>query len=1629
MVSTTPAFDTHIDTLHDIPPTPTFDTHIDTLHDIPSTPAYVTQKHVNMYKLDNFKNTRPIFLSNHTDVSMLCGLEDCEETKMLNPSYSNNTFGHFNNEDDGHHLKEEEEVLEEDVRKLEEDVQPLMSCLSYNPEFQYCPFTLMCYIVNPRTKKRKKIKIALDSCSNITILKDSVAKELELEGKTVNLSFDSTGCISNSYKNREDVEFTLRDVFGKYESSQIQAVTLPKVSTGCQRITINPKEFSHLKHIEDFTEDLPQSAKQFKKHPTVQLLLGLPWVAMINQGTSVSTFGPPEPIAAHTKLGSALSFSTNHQHQLIHQNHLTDPDLTMFMRLDILGITDFPDEDNHLTLDEQLAETIVKNGTTYNEVKKEYTTCLPWKVDSNKQPIKIQETNKAQALATGYQWLKRLQKKSPELIELWVKSYQDMLDQGFSQKVPEKDLAKQDNYHYIQTFPVFRLAKTSHPARIVFAANQKQKISKQSLNDHLLQGPTYLKDLVHLILKCRLHPFIFQLDITKFFNRFKLIQDDQDFLRFFAIKKQDDNYIFESHKMISIPFGLKSSPFLCCFLLKQHSDKFLEEEELAEAAKQIKENSYVDDVILMSFQESALLPLVNGALTILNQASMHTHKYVSNSKETLKAFKEELVSTKETVSLLGAKWNPTNDILTYNLIKPTEDKSKVKKLKEEEEQDEGDKEDEEDEEDEGRKTIYTKRMVLSTLASCFDPQGLVSPFLLLPKLILQAAWKMNLQWDEPLPPDLQEQFEEFTLELPQLENISIKRCILPTPKSKLIELVTYADASAEAYGAACYAITEDEEGNRKSNLIFAKSRIRPIGKRSQALDKDMSIARLELMASWLATRCSKFCQEALDPTKKVRCRYFSDSQVTLHRLRKNPNDQKVFVANRVRSIQESTNAQDWFFVSTQENPADFCSRGTKLKDFIANRLWTSGPSYLEDPDTDYESMRIVNIQLSKELARVIKEETKNTTPFFNHQLYHCQTSSSSSCSLGLRDPVDMNLINEDFIKFYMEINTQNPKKSGLIQRFFTWDKLRRVVARIFQFIIACKKGWAVKLTKKPKPKNLMKMKIEDTKKNQERLNHHLLSSEQIQDAELFLFRLSQYLKLKEEIFTIKEASSEKTDTSLKKSSILYRLRPFWDYQDCVIRMKSRIPASNLIILPKNHRISQLFVTYHHVTNNHCGSNALRARVENVAYLLGGKNEYKRLTLGCVCRKPKPLHQQMSDLPIERVPLTFRAYAFIACDYGGPFFTYEGPQKKEQKCWVLVITCLVSRHITVELVPNCSTEAFMEALRSHVAINGKFQKCWSDQGSYFRKGDVELKKLLRKINFSKVQQSVNQEWNADWEFSVPHAPWRMGIVESCIKLFKTSLDIALKTTYKARKTPQFFNFQQLRVICQELASIINDRPLCVISEDVKGESTEIHVSPNHLVKGRTCGIVPVHAKFQDVLATSTFDIKLLYQTRRKIINIFWNQYLGGYRRTLKFTPKWLEEFNHDIPEGTYVLIKKEGMKVGQFTPALVVGVVRRPNGKISKLNLKSSEHKNIIQRDIRNLFLMEYDFLRLTHPNKCKIAHPEEEEDQGKKSIQVPLNTTLHTYLTSPDPSMPKQEKRGSEGMFSMMTYVPQAKNN
>ena len=73
----------------------------------------------------------------------------------------------------------------------------------------------------------------------------------------------------------------------------------------------------------------------------------------------------------------------------------------------------------------------------------------------------------------------------------------------------------------------------------------------------------------------------------------------------------------------------------------------------------------------------------------------------------------------------------------------------------------------------------TRRIMVSQIYSLYDPLGLLSPITIRYKLLLQQIVLSGIQWDEPLPPDMQKTAKSVLREIVETQDVSFHRSIVP----------------------------------------------------------------------------------------------------------------------------------------------------------------------------------------------------------------------------------------------------------------------------------------------------------------------------------------------------------------------------------------------------------------------------------------------------------------------------------------------------------------------------------------------------------------------------------------------------------------------------------------------------------------------------------------------------------------------------------------------------------------------------------------------------------------------------------------------------------------------------------
>ncbi|XP_033307895.1 uncharacterized protein LOC117209710 [Bombus bifarius] len=567
----------------------------------------------------------------------------------------------------------------------------------------------------------------------------------------------------------------------------------------------------------------------------------------------------------------------------------------------------------------------------------------------------------------------------------------------------------------------------------------------------------------------------------------------------------------------------------------------------------------------------------------------------------------------------------------------------------------------------------TKRIISSEIAKIYDPLGLLAPVIVRAKMLLQRIWSSKIDWDESLPIELHTEWERYYAQLPLLNNVRFPRKAI-IESAMEIELHGFCDASEKAYGACVYLRTLTINGRAWTQLLTAKSKVAPL--------KCQTIPRLELSGALLLTSLMSTVQQALSQ-KITRTIYWTDSTIVLHWLNTSPHTLKTFVANRVSEIQTKTSIRDWRHVPTDDNPADLISRGQTPEEFLRPTIWQHGPAWLYQSEGYWPTWALTpQIEVPEQKGAI------------------CLSA--------------------------------NPADYSLLERYSSWPKLIRIIARCLRW-------------------------------RQERNRAAPLTVTELRITHNKLIKLLQNIHFSEEIRTLQK------DRNAAIKGKLTRLNPFID-KEGILRVGGRLSHSSMtfaqkhpIVLPKS-SVTTRIIEHEHKIHMHSGTQATLYAVRQRYWPVDGRSQVWRAIKGCVrcCRaQPPPVEYVMGNLPEARVTES-RPFTNVGVDYCGPFHIKEkrDRNRRQIKVYVAIFVCLAIKAVHIELVDDLTSEAFIAALRRFIARRGYCSTIHSDNGTNFRGASNELRELHDLLQSDDHKEKVTAflaDKQIEWRFIPPHSP--------------------------------------------------------------------------------------------------------------------------------------------------------------------------------------------------------------------------------------------------------------------------------
>lgn len=738
------------------------------------------------------------------------------------------------------------------------------------------------------------LRLLLDGGSPVSFIEEHCARKLHLQLSPSDTAITGVGSASAGVA-QAITSFVMKPHFSSQVSYTVNAFVLRDITKLVPQSKLDNKDWSHLHHLRLADPDYASPAP-------VDILIGSDLFWTIVQLQKIE--GPPKaPYAISSTLGWLVAGQSSQQQRQISSymvNINLEETVQKFWEAETV-----PSIPLHTKEERECEEYF--NNTLTREQNGNFCVSIPWKT-----PRPQLGASKQQAMQRLFQLERRFKHghlKDTEKIRMLAQHHEDyikFMDEyeqlNHMSLVPNNELNKPAVYiphHFVVK------ESTTTRLRVVFDASAKTS-SGISLNEAMMIGPTLQDPIQDILLRFRKHNIAFTADIAKMYRQISMNAEDRDMQR--ILWRKHPSHPIKEYRLNTVTYGTAAAPYLAVKCLQQLA--VIEAETYPLASQVALHDFYVDDAASGGSTVSAVIETVKQLNAMCNKANFPLRKYSSNSMEVLQNIPAELRETSSEVEMdsnnqvktLGIIWQPKNDCYKFTINLPRSSAQ------------------------------CTKRSILSEVSMIFDPIGWLSPVIICGKLLIQELWKAKLDWNDPVPDNIQEKWIALKESFKVIEKLSIPRCILPGAPTSTV-LVGFSDASSYAYSACVYTVCFYNGQEPFSTLVTSKTKVAPIN--------SLTIPRLELNAAvLLASLMSSVIRAVKHNFTELRC--YTDSTIVLAWINSSSLRWKTYVRQRVQKIQDTIPEATWHHVRSEENCADCASRGLTPYELVNHTLWWKG---------------------------------------------------------------------------------------------------------------------------------------------------------------------------------------------------------------------------------------------------------------------------------------------------------------------------------------------------------------------------------------------------------------------------------------------------------------------------------------------------------------------------------------------------------------------------------------------------------------------------------------------------------------------------------------------------------------
>ncbi|KAK3748900.1 hypothetical protein QZH41_002891 [Actinostola sp. cb2023] len=562
----------------------------------------------------------------------------------------------------------------------------------------------------------------LDSGSQTSLVLEDFANKVGLDGVTSTLHLGTVNSRDEAVRSRK-VSFKVSAVNKVEDSHEVvveEAWTVPQLNIPEQKVTRDMlKDLPHLSDI-----PIPEIDSG-----AVTILLGANVLEAILQ-RDVRRGNVGQPVAVLTAFGWTLTGSIKsvvpperlhvmHVHRVRNAEEQLLQCVEEWWRTVAFG-TKYENETPRSVEDKKALE-ILEN--TVKHLGDRYEVGMLWRDQDVEFP-----DNRAMSEKRLKSTERRL-KRDETLADKYCAIIDDYVNKGYAKKLSPKEASMPTSKQWF--LPHHPVLNANKPGKVRIVMDAAAKHDGVSLNDKLLIGPDLLNNFVGVLLRFREERVGVSADIEAMFHQCSIIAQDQPALRFLW-RNLELNRAPDVYQMQVMIFGAAASPCMANYVLRKTATDNCDDPSFdVDTIESVEKNFYMDDFLKSVQDEATAIRLCQEITSLLARGGFRLTKWVSSSREVLSQIPTE-EKANPSIDLnfddlpiertLGLKWNTQTDSFRFSV-------------------------------NSHKSTDVTKRSVLSMVSTVFDPLGVLTPFLLPAKCLIQTLWQKGKGWDEPLDPD------------------------------------------------------------------------------------------------------------------------------------------------------------------------------------------------------------------------------------------------------------------------------------------------------------------------------------------------------------------------------------------------------------------------------------------------------------------------------------------------------------------------------------------------------------------------------------------------------------------------------------------------------------------------------------------------------------------------------------------------------------------------------------------------------------------------------------------------------------------------------------------------------------